>query len=98
MSELFRNVLNASAEGSIVIAAVLLLRLVLKKAPKKYICLLWILAGIRLLMPFSIESSLSLQPQSEIVTEVQWQELYRTTDRFFRKMPRWNFPRKHLLK
>ena len=75
MSELFRNVLNASAEGSIVIAAVLLLRLVLKKAPKKYICLLWILTGIRLLMPFSIESSLSLQPQSEIVTEVQWQEL-----------------------
>lgn len=75
MSELFRNVLNASAEGSIVIAAVLLLRLVLKKAPKKYICLLWILAGIRLLMPFSIESKLSLQPQSEIVTEVQWQEL-----------------------
>ena len=75
MSELFRNVLNASFQGSIVIAAVLLLRMVLKKAPKKYICLLWILAGIRLLMPFSIESSLSLQPQQEIVTEVQWQEL-----------------------
>lgn len=75
MSELFRNVLNASFQGSIVIAAVLILRMMLKKAPKKYICLLWILAGIRLLMPFSIESKLSLQPQSEIVTEVQWQEL-----------------------
>ncbi len=62
MDELFRNVLNASVQGSIVIAAVLLLRLMLKKAPKKYICLLWILAGIRLLMPFSIESKLSLQP------------------------------------
>ena len=74
MSELFRNVLNASFQGSIVITAVLLLRLVLKKAPKKYICLLWILAGLRLLMPFSIESKLSLQPQSEIMTEVQWQE------------------------
>lgn len=74
MSELFRNVLNASFQGSIVIAAVLILRMMLKKAPKKYICLLWILAGIRLLMPFSIESKLSLQPQSEIVTEVQWQE------------------------
>lgn len=74
MSELFRNVLNASFQGSIVIATVLILRMMLKKAPKKYICLLWILAGIRLLMPFSIESKLSLQPQSEIVTEVQWQE------------------------
>lgn len=75
MSELFRNVLNASFQGSIVIAAVSILRMMLKKAPKKYICLLWILAGIRLLMPFSIESKLSLQPQSEVVTEVQWQEL-----------------------
>ena len=67
MSELFRNVMNASFQGSIVIAAVVLLRLLLKKAPKKYICLLWILAGIRLLMPFSIESSLSLQPRMEQV-------------------------------
>lgn len=67
MSELFRNVLNASFQGSVVIAAVLVLRLVLKKAPKKYICLLWILAGLRLLMPFSIESNLSLQPHVEQV-------------------------------
>lgn len=65
MSELFRNMLNASFQGSVVIAAVFALRLVLKKAPKKYICLLWILAGIRLLMPFSIESNLSLQPHVE---------------------------------
>jgi len=77
MSELFRNVLNASFQGSVVIAAVLVLRLVLKKAPKKYICLLWILAGLRLLMPFSIESNLSLQPQREVVTESQWQELHQ---------------------
>lgn len=75
MSELFRNMLNASAQGSIVIAAVILLRPVLKRAPRKYICLLWILAGIRLLMPFSLESSLSLQPRQELVTESQWQQL-----------------------
>ena len=75
MSELFRNMLNASAQGSIVIAAVILLRPVLKRAPRKYICLLWILAGIRLLMPFSLESSLSLQPRQEMVTESQWQQL-----------------------
>lgn len=67
MNEMFRGVLNASFQGGIVILAVLILRLVLKKAPKKYICLLWILAGLRLLMPFSIESSLSLQPRVELV-------------------------------
>lgn len=67
MGELFRNMLSASLQGSVVIAAVLALRLMLKKAPKKYICLLWILAGIRLLMPFGIESDLSLQPHVEQV-------------------------------
>lgn len=75
MSELFRNIFNASVLGSIVIAVVLILRLLLRKAPKKYICLLWILVGLRLLNPFPIESGLSLQPQAELVTEVQWQVL-----------------------
>lgn len=75
MGELFRNVLNASFYGSIVIAAVLVLRPVLKKAPKKYLCLLWALAGLRLLCPFEIGCQLSLQPDRQIVTQVQWQQL-----------------------
>ena len=70
MSELFQNVLTASLHGSIVIVAVLLLRLVLKKTPKKFLCLLWLLAGIRLLMPFEIRSDLSLQPQVEDIPYV----------------------------
>lgn len=72
MSELFRNILNVSVQGSIVIAVVFILRLMLWRAPKKYICLLWVLAGLRLLNPFPIESAFSLQPQAEVVTEVQW--------------------------
>ena len=75
MSELFRSVLNTSLQGSIVIAVVLLLRLVLGKAPKRYICLLWILAGLRLLCPFTIESELSLQPEAQIVTQAEWEDL-----------------------
>ena len=71
MSELFQNVLTASFHGSIVILAVLLLRLVLKKTPKKFLCMLWLLAGIRLLMPFEIRSDLSLQPQMEEVPQIQ---------------------------
>lgn len=51
MNTLFQNILTASFHGSIVILAVMLLRLVLKKTPRKYICLLWLLAGLRLLSP-----------------------------------------------
>lgn len=63
METLFENILTASFHGSVVIVAVLILRLILRKAPRKYLCYLWLLAGIRLLMPFEIQSDLSLQPQ-----------------------------------
>ena len=69
METLFSNVLTASFHGSVVILAVLLLRLLLRKAPKKYVCMLWILAGLRLLLPFQLESRLSLQPEPEAVTQ-----------------------------
>lgn len=75
MRDLFLKVLEASLDGSIVIAVVLLLRLVLKKAPKKYVCLLWILAGLRLLVPFHVESQLSLQPKEQPVAQEAWQQL-----------------------
>ena len=74
MVGLFQHVLIASVHGSIVITAVLLLRLVLKKTPKKFLCLLWLLAGIRLLMPFEIRTDLSLQPEVQqipYVAEIQ---------------------------
>ena len=64
MREFFQTILTTSFHGSIVILAVLLLRLLLRKAPKKYICTLWILAGIRLLLPIPVESAFSLQPGS----------------------------------
>jgi len=64
MMNFFQSVLIASFHGSIVILAVLLLRLVLRKAPRKYICWLWMLAGLRLLIPVPLQSSFSLQPRS----------------------------------
>ena len=75
MTELFQNVLTASFHGSIVILAVILLRLLLKKTPKKFLCLLWLLAGIRLLMPFEIQSGLSLQPNVEAIREPRIEEV-----------------------
>ena len=75
MTQLFQNILTASFHGSVVIAVVIVLRLVLKKTPKKFLCLLWLLAGIRLLMPFEIQSVISLQPEPPTRAEVvQWQE------------------------
>ena len=63
MAQFMSNLVTASIHGSVVILAVILLRLILRKTPKKYICLLWLLAGIRLLMPIEIRSDLSLQPE-----------------------------------
>ena len=77
MTELFQNVLTASFHGSIVILAVILLRLMLKKTPKKFLCFLWLLAGIRLLMPFEIQSVLSLQPDVDTIRETYRLEEFR---------------------
>ena len=63
MAQFLQNLLIASLHGSVVILAVILLRFLLWKTPKKFICLLWLLAGIRLLLPIEIRSDLSLQPQ-----------------------------------
>ena len=65
MTELFSAILKASFQGSIVILAVVLLRFLLKQAPKSLFCLLWLLAGLRLVMLFEIPSPLSLQPRLE---------------------------------
>ena len=73
MESLFSNILTASFHGSIVILVVMFLRVLLRKAPRKFICFLWVLAGLRLLMPFEIQSSLSLQPMPEVAQVRQWQ-------------------------
>ncbi len=68
MTEAFLAVFNASISASYVLLAVLLVRLLLKKAPKWITVLAWGLVGVRLLFPFSIESVLSLIPSSEVVS------------------------------
>ena len=61
----FSNVLNASISASWLILALILLRLLLKKAPRWLHVALWGLVALRLLLPFSIESPLSLIPSAE---------------------------------
>ena len=58
MREVFLSVLNMSVTGCYVIIAVLLVRLLLKKAPKKYAYLLWSAVGFRLACPISFASVL----------------------------------------
>ena len=65
MTGIFSAIVKASCQGSIVILAVMALRLLLKNAPKTVFCLLWLLAGLRLALPFEIQSPFSLQPQLE---------------------------------
>lgn len=71
MGDFFVNLMTASLHGGIIIAAIGLLRLCLKKAPRKWICLLWLLAAVRLVLPFAPESSFSLQPDIDTPTQSQ---------------------------
>ena len=65
MGDLFLNILNMSIAASWLILAVVLLRFVLKKAPKWIAVLLWGIVALRLAVPFSFESALSLIPSAE---------------------------------
>ena len=67
MSGLFLKLLNMSVSAGWLILAVAFIRLVFRKAPKWFHCLLWALVAVRLLCPFSIESRFSLVPEAEIV-------------------------------
>ena len=67
MENAFLKLLNMSITASWLVLAVILLRLLLKKAPKAIMVVMWALVGIRLICPFSFESVLSLIPSSETV-------------------------------
>ncbi len=69
MSEFFLNIVNMSISASWIVLAVLLLRLLLKKAPKWINGILWGIVGLRLIMPFSFESIFSLIPSSETISK-----------------------------
>lgn len=65
MEELFLTVVNLSLTAGWLVLAVLALRLLLRKAPRWSFCLLWGLVALRLMFPFSLESSFSLIPSAQ---------------------------------
>ena len=68
MNDVFLSVVNMSISAGWIVLAVLLLRLLIKKAPKWITVLLWGIVAVRLICPFSIESVLSLIPSAETIS------------------------------
>lgn len=88
MTNIFESVLQMSLTGSVLALAVMVLRIALRKAPKRLLCLLWALVALRLVCPFSIESSLSLVPKpiadGQIISEITD---YSEPDAYFQSLP-----------
>lgn len=68
MSAVFLKIVNMSISAGWIVLAVLVLRLLLRKAPKWIRVILWGIVAVRLICPFTIESALSLIPSAETVS------------------------------
>ena len=69
MAEVFQKALNMGIAASWLILAVVVLRFVLKKAPKRFRLMLWAIVGLRLVLPWSFKSALSLIPSAETLPQ-----------------------------
>lgn len=69
MIAVFTEILNISISAGYLILAVIAVRFLFRKLPKSLICFLWILVGIRLLMPQLPESNFSILPGNQVFTE-----------------------------
>jgi len=77
MSELFLTVLNMSLTASYVILFVIIVRLLLKKAPKFISYVLWGVVAFRLIIPFSFESVFSLMPRNTNAVPIPHEIIYQ---------------------
>ncbi len=67
MEDIFINILNMSITASYFALAVIILKGIFRKIPKWISCILWGLVGLRLILPFSFESILSLIPVTQTI-------------------------------
>ncbi len=68
MTDLFLQTVNMSISATYLVLVVVLVRFLLKKSPKWVHAALWGLVAVRLLCPFTLESALSLMPETEGIT------------------------------
>lgn len=85
MTDIFLRIVELSWQAGVLTLAVMLARLALRRAPKWAVCLLWALVAVRLVLPFSLQSPVSLQAAQSPVTAVlyelpQTQEAAQKTD------------------
>lgn len=78
MENIFFKLINMSLTASVAVAVVCILRLILKKAPKRISVVLWMLVALRLILPFSIESTASLMPSAAVAPDgvVSYEKTY----------------------
>ena len=81
MGELFLTVLNMSLTASYVILFVIIIRLLIKKAPKFISYALWGVVAFRLIFPFSFESIFSLLPHNTNVVPITHDIIYQQSPR-----------------
>ena len=68
MTDIFLRIVELSWQAGVLALAVMLARLALRRAPKWAVCLLWALVAVRLVLPFSLQSPVSLQAEQSPVT------------------------------
>ncbi len=66
---MFISVVNASVAATWLILAVIVIRLIFRKVPRWMVCLLWGMAGLRLVLPFSLKSIFSLVPSAQTLPQ-----------------------------
>lgn len=76
MDSLFTSVLEISWQAGLIALAVMAVRPLLRRAPRRAVCMLWLLVALRLLLParLTVESPVSLQ-QPESPPILAYQEL-----------------------
>jgi beta-lactamase regulating signal transducer with metallopeptidase domain len=77
MSKLFLSIMNMSLTASYVILFVIIVRILLKKAPKFISYALWGVVAFRLIVPFSFESMLSLLPRNTNTVPIPHEIIYQ---------------------
>lgn len=64
MAAVFQEILKMSFQASFIIGAVILIRLILRRTPRKYMCILWLAVLVRLLCPFTFSVELGILPKA----------------------------------
>ena len=71
MKMIFQNVLQMSFYGSIAIMAVLILRKLFHRLPKKLVCLFWLVPGVRLLCPLNFNTVFSVMNIAKLSSDTE---------------------------